>query len=318
MNRPWVIAVGLLIGLSVAQAHGAVIPIFVVAGQSNATGFESNAGLVPSQWQTPQPNVLYTGEQDYTVNWNSLTAPTEPGNTARIASQIAGFGPELTLGQTISNALPGNPTVGIVKYSVNGSNLANGFDNFNPGWAPTPVNPFTHSNYYTYMRDRVTTALTDLPLQKPGLTGQVAGFFWMQGEADAQQGRTTAQYQQDLTNFIAQVRADFNNPTLPFIFGLINNADTMATGSGPVQYSGPGTAAVRQAQMNVAATVPNTYLVNTDSFERMSTDIIHFDSVGEMQLGTAFANAFVTTTPEPTALAFLPLATLLLRRRTKR
>ena len=316
------IVAGLLAGLGlatiIAPARGAVIPIFVVAGQSNATGYDSNAGQLPALWQASQPNVLYAGEQDNAVNWNNLTAPTEPSSFGRIFQNLAGFGPELSLGKTISDGLPGTPTVGIVKYSQNGANLANGFDNFNAGWAPTPVDPFTQANIYTYMKNRVNTSLTVLPQQKPGVTGKVSAFFWMQGEADAAQGRTTAQYQQDLINFIAQVRIDFNDPKLPFIFGLINNADVVETGSGPIEVSGAGSAAIRRAQVNVANLIPNAFLVNTDGFERMSNDIIHFDSVGELQLGTAFANAYLTSTPEPASLALLPLAAVMLGRRARR
>ena len=203
MNRPLMIAAALLFAVGVAPARGAVIPIYVVAGQSNATGYESNAGLLPAQWQSTQSKVLYAGAQDYGVNWNNMASPTEPGGSSRIAQGVAGFGPELTLGQTLSDNLPGKPMVGIVKYTMNGTGLANGADNFNAGWAPNPVDPYTQSNIYTNMVSRVKTALTDLPLQKPGNTGQVAGFFWMQGETDAAQGRTTAQYQQNLTDFIA-------------------------------------------------------------------------------------------------------------------
>ena len=97
------------------------------------------------------------------------------------------------------------------------------------------------------MVTRVNGALSILPTQQPGTTGKVAGFFWKQGESDSAGNRTTQQYQADLENFISHLRTDFADPNLPFVFGLINN-------------SGSNTNGIRQAQINVAATVPHTFL----------------------------------------------------------
>jgi hypothetical protein len=292
-------------------AWAGVVPVFIVAGQSNATGFRTNASQLPAAEQQPQNNVLYAGQQTGAVSWAPLVPPTETGVGSRIYGNVPGFGPEAMLGETVSNTLNGHPEVAIVKYTMNASNLAT-------DWNPNLVDKWTLSNTYLYMKDRVSQGLTQLQLQK-GLTGQVAGFFWMQGEADAASGRTTAEYEQDLRNFIARVRQDFG-PDVPFIFGLINNSDV---GPNSIYYHGPNTDAVRLAQMNVAANVnngalnkiANTYLVNTDPFERDPADPLHFDNNGELALGAAFGNAFVTLTPEPTTLALVPAGVLLLLRR---
>lgn len=138
------------------------------------------------------------------------------------------------------------------------------------------------------MRTVVNEAVANLPVQQPGTTGRVAGFFWMQGESDAWAGRTTAQYQADLTNLISRVRADFGDPNLPFVFGLI--------------YPAEDTAAVRQAQMNVAATVPHTFLFNTDSLPRVN---VHFDTQGTVDLGIGFGKGYLSIVPRSAAAAML-------------
>ena len=208
---------------------------------------------------------------------DQLAAVTPPTQVQQTASG-SGFGPELSAGETISNAL-GGEQVGEVKFAVNGTNLYS-------QW-----NPSTPGGLYSQMVTQVQTALADLPIQQPGVTGKVAGFFWMQGESDV--GRTTAEYQADLTNFIASVRATFGDPNLPFIFGLINDA-------------GAGTDLIRQAQENVAMTVPNTFLVDTDSYPRDTpNDDIHFNTEGTIDLGIGFADAFLTTVPEPSSVVAL-------------
>ncbi len=254
------------------------IPVFIVAGQSNAVGYATDTNEISSSLLTPQSNVLYAGSQLLAVNWAALQAPTET-DTSRVPSG-RGFGPELMLGKTISDAW-GGQEVGIVKFAMNASSLC-------VDW-----NPNTPGSYYFQMLDRVNDALAQLPSQHPGTTGYVAGFFWMQGERDSNvYQRTTEEYQTDLTNFIGALRTAFGNEDLPFVFGLINNA-------------GAGTAAVRQAQINVAATVLNTCLVDTDSYERVTPTDIHFNSVGMVSLGTGFGEGYLSVVPEPGCFVLL-------------
>jgi hypothetical protein len=294
--------------------EAAQIPIFIVAGQSNATGGESNAGLLSAAMQQPQSNVLFSGNQvNNIIQWSPLSPPTEPGNSGRVMGNVAGFGPEITLGKAVANVVP-NTTVGIVKYSLNGTNLYS-------DWNPDNVDPFTQADDYIYLKNRVADALTQLPLQHNGDTGYVAGFFWMQGEADAAAGRTTAQYTADLTRLVNRVHQDYGN--IPFVIGQIGYADV---GSGNVNFNGPNTAAIIQAQMDVSSNVnngspnklANTYFVYTNGFERASNDPIHFDNAGLMSLGQSMGQAFLTATPEPTSLLLLPAGAALLLSRGRR
>src|SRR5215470_10679926 len=129
------LACALCVACFAASARGATIPVFIVAGQSNATGYRSNVGLLTPAQQTPQPKVLYAGVQTSAVGWNQLSPPTEPSNTMRIYANMAGFGPEAALGKTVVNLEQYDATVGIVKYSINGSNLYN-------DWNPSTNVPF--------------------------------------------------------------------------------------------------------------------------------------------------------------------------------
>lgn len=324
---------------------GAVIPIYIVAGQSNAGGFATNSDNLTAAQKLPQATVIYSGPAgpayQSAVQWVQLQAPTQYGpdgqgggpNTSPSQNLYGhGFGPEYTLGQTLSQ-LTGNQTVGIVKYT--------GVTNLHDAWQPTYQDSSSYNGYNQLFGGisappgplrygRAAQSLDLLPAQHSGDTGYIAGIFWMQGEADAQDLRTTAQYETDLTNFIAQIRSDVGNPTLPFIYGEIKDA-------------GGNTDQIRQAQLDVAANVnngfagkvPYTAVVSTDAMEHDTNTIIGYDinnnpvydsvhltNQGEMDLGAAMANAFVVAqAPEPTGLSLLALAAaapLLARRRRRR
>jgi hypothetical protein len=75
------------------------------------------------------------------------------------------------------------------------------------------------------------------------------------------------------------VRADFGDADLPFIIGQIRGGHHTAW-------------AVRQAEANVAASVPNVQLVGTDDLPYDPSDGLHFTSAGIYTLGQRFAQAY--------------------------
>ena len=217
------------LGIAATPAVGGQIPVFLIAGQSNAVGAGTDYTTLSPSLKAVQPDVLYSGPQESAVNWSSLVPPTQLAQT----DYGHGFGPELMIGKTISNAL-GGQLVAETKYAVDGTSL---YNDWNPN---SPV------SLYSSMLARVNDALAKLPQQEPGTTGKVAGFFWMQGESDAAAGRTTSQYEADLTNLIAHVRKDFGDPNLPVIIGRI----TPQWGDGH---------SIRDAEDLVAKTLPYTH-----------------------------------------------------------
>ena len=258
------------------------IPVFVIAGQSNAVGAGTSYQTLMPSLKVVQPNVLYCGPQESAVRWTSLVPPTQVEQMNYPNDPEGGFGPELMVGKTISDAL-GGQLVAEAKYAVDGTNL---FEQWNPN---------TKNSLYYSMLTRVNAALAALPQQQAGVTGKVAGFFWMQGESDANAARTTSQYEADLTDLITHVRSDFGDPNLPFIFGRITTVWANA-------------ANIRQAQANVAATVPHTFMLDTDALERLPSPYDgHFDNRGMLDLGIGFGNGYlaVTSLPEPGAFTLI-------------
>ena len=243
------------------------LPLLVFAGQSNMTGWITNvADLTPAQQQT-QAGVLFYGPNEIGHTWGNLTPPTVLTNGLAISNTYnVGFGPEISTGQYLTG-LPGFGLVAEVKHAEVGTDLAY-------WW-----NPNTANASYDRMLARVALAQAALQTEHPDKTVYVAGFFWMQGEADALLGSTALAYEANLTAFITAVRADFGDPDLPFVFGQITGAHHEA-------------GLVRAAQAYVAAHVANVALVGTDDLPRELAEGLHFTSAGIYTLGERFGEAF--------------------------
>ena len=244
------------------------VPIFVFAGQSNAVGVDTLNELTPDQ-RAAQSKVLFYGPNENGKTWGALTPSADSPNLVDGTHQAGGgsFGPEISTGKTISNAL-GGALVAEVKLAVGGTAL---FDRWNPAGGDLYVN----------MVIRVNQSIADLQTQL-GQTGYVAGFFWMQGESDAQSDEFRDDYAANLRNLIAAVRHDFNNPNLPFVFGQI------------IDFAPANSTIVRAQQQAVADddTVTNTAFILTDDLGHH--DFIHFNGQGIYTLGERFGAGYLS------------------------
>ena len=245
------------------------VPIFVFAGQSNAVAVDTLDELTSDQ-RAAQPNVLFYGPNENGNTWGPLTPSAESPNLVDGLNRRGGsFGSEISTGKTISNAF-GGALVAEVKLAVGATAL---FDRWNPA----------SGDLYTIMVARVNQSIANLQIQQ-GQTGYVAGFFWMQGESDALSDEFRDDYAANLRNLIAAVRHDFNNPTLPFVFGQIINFDPASS-----------TSTVVRAQQQAVAdddTVTDTAFILTDDLGRH--DFIHFDGQGIYTLGERFGAGYLS------------------------
>ena len=264
---PW--ALGLALMLAVAPMQAALVKVFLLGGQSNMDGRALTSGL-PTALQSPQADVLF-------YHGSTLTT-LRPGSGAD-------FGPEVTLGCTVADAYS-TESFALIKYAVGGTDLNNDWD------------PATGGTYATF-RNTVTNGLA--ALIGAGHTYEIAGMFWTQGERDVVTGRTAAQYEADLNEFIADVRTRYG-ADLPFFLSQLS--------SGQTALSSTGLADIRTAQANVAASDPLAWMIDTDAMT-LKTDNLHFDAAGQMDLGGAFGQAFIASVPEPGALLLFGLGGLL-------
>ena len=224
--------------------------VFLLAGQSNMDG-RGLASELPTELQNPQPDVLlYEG---------GAASPLTP---------VGGrFGPEVTFGRTVADAFPEDDFV-LIKHASGGIDLHTDWD---PNSGPV----------YSALRTKVTNGLA--ALESNNSTTEIVGMLWTQGERDAKDNRTTAQYQADLVEFIADVRTRYGDD-LPFFLSQLSIEQT--------NISAAQLEEIRAAQHNAAAMDSNVFMINTDSFG-MKSDNLHFDALGLQALGNAFGAAYV-------------------------
>ncbi len=250
-------AIALIFGTSAQAEH---YKVFLLGGQSNMTGNGPKTSDLTEAQKAPQDDVwVYGGTDESASKLGSL----QPGFGSP-------YGPEISFGRTIADGRP-YENFALIKYSKGGTNL-------HTDWDPATGN--------TYNRFKTTVGFGLEALTKAGHTYEVVGMLWTQGERDAAHERTTAQYEADLNEFIADIRTRYGADVAFFISRL----SILQTGREP------GLHDIRAAQDNVAAADPNAYLIDTDSFA-IAGDNIHFTGTGLVALGNAFGQAYLNSLP---------------------
>lgn len=280
----------LCLGLTLAGsfAHAGVIDVFLIGGQSNALG-RADPSTLPADLKSPQPDVPF-----YYSTSVGLTT---------LRPRATEFGPEITFGRAMADYFAARgEQVAILKYAVGGTNL---HTQWKAGGNGTPTGDGT---VYQDFQTTISAGMTALQTANPGMTLSLQGMIWMQGESDAIAAQS-GNYQTNLTAFITDIRLTYG-ANLPFVIGKLSSNQT-GTGAAADRN------AVRIAQVNVAGADSRNGLVFTDSFS-LKTDNLHWDTVGQQQLGNAFATSMqMVLVPEPSTAALLLFgaAGLFLRRR---
>ena len=234
-----------------ALLEAAHYKVFLLGGQSNALGRAPSSGLPvsPVNLQMPQVDILFY--------FGSTLTTIRPGS----GSETSEFGPEVSFGRAIADALPAD-NIAIIKYAAGGTAL---YNDWAPGSGPN----------YTTFRNTVTAGLA--AIQAAGHTTEIVGMLWHQGESDAIEGQQAA-YQTNLTAFITDIRSHYG-PNLPFLIGEIRRSN------------GPAFVTVADAQIAVAAAAPNLAFVPASDLSFWDT--YHFDAPSQVTLGQRFATAYL-------------------------
>lgn len=247
------------------------IKVFLLAGQSNMSGWTSSAGM-PSAYTQSQSNVLIyaDGEIDASKKKKWLNNGMDFGHAT------GWFGPELVFGKTLSDSLPGTK-IALIKYAVGSTYLAT-------DWRP-PSSGGTTGARYNAMLATVTSGLASLDAQ---YTPEWAGMLWMQGEFDGGNQGYANEYQTNLTNFIKDARGKLATPNLPFLIAMIDSSR-----------SWPFAGTIRTAERNVAKNVANVGIFDTYG---NATDGTHYKLDGMIKMGRDYALTYLSKFRAPTAL----------------
>jgi len=243
-----------LFASSVSAGDTKPVKLFFLCGQSNMVGGDKTAQLKPP-YSEPLPKIkIWNGKSK---KWVPLT----PGMT----SKKGRFGPEISFGHAIAKAFP-DEDIRFVKSAVGGTALHN-------DWSPTVKG----TPYKGFMK-AAKGALADLTAS--GIKYEVAGMMWLQGESDAGEKKGDA-YEENLTNFIAHMRAEFKTPEMPFIIARVRDHYGKKTGHAKL---------VRDAQVKVGETVKFAGWFDTDDCSMANAG--HYDAAGLIEIGKRFAEKY--------------------------
>lgn len=275
--KNFLLGLALATGLTAKAADPA--SVFITAGQSNADGRET-IEFLPSYLKGGYKHLKYanvTSECDGTFS--------EFKFGKRFAfSDITNYYIEQALGKDFY----------FIKCAYGGTAIAPGATHAHlPVWYAEPSWIAANKAYRGNIDEgkSLTLALTDGFAQcaKTTLSGLPEGYdvkaiLWHQGESDR---RKAGDYYQNFKDMITYMRdqiyavtGDESDKTLPFIFGTVPH--------GSKQYS----AGVEEAQMRVAAELPNVYAIDL-SDAGLRADDLHFDGPWTEYVGKLMYNKLV-------------------------
>ncbi|NLD94532.1 MAG: sialate O-acetylesterase [Fibrobacter sp.] len=259
------------------------VPVFLLAGQSNMTGYAASSGLQTNEKSDVQNVKIYMdltweGNASRVKKWLPLGINFGSGN----ANNGQSIGPELFFGRTLSDSMPGQK-IALIKVSCGSTYLAYHRDDKGADdcWVPPSSNNGSAGAHYQRMISAIDAALKsfntayDTSLYTP----RWAGFVWLQGEFDAYQTQYANAYEKNLTNLINDVRSALKITDLPVIIPMISTDPQWTYGS-----------TVRTAEVNVTKKMKNVDTLETKSFPISGG---HYTAPGQVKIGTIAAQRWL-------------------------
>ena len=246
--------------------------LWVLAGQSNMQGVGNNLAVTPphervmvfamnDEWR-PASEPLHRLPEAIDVVHNRDEQRTElPGPAVEVSGWTKGAGLGLAFATAVTEAT--ERPIGLIANAHGGTSM----DQWDPG-----------------KRDEGGASLYgSLYRRVQAVGGDVTGLLWYQGESDANEGAAPL-YKEKFRAFIEAIRADFNDPTLPFHYVQIG------------RYTAPHPSthwdAVQHAQYELAAEMDAVEVIA--SIDLGLDDRIHIDTPGLRILGERLAKRVLT------------------------
>ena len=221
---PPYLAIAVMILASRARADDPV-RVFILAGQSNMAGAgqivanpDRNEGRGSLEWLTRDPSTAdefqhlvdddmkWVVREDVQIWYLDRRGDLAPG----FGGSETTIGPELGFGWVVGDAF--DEPVLLIKLAWGGKSL--GVD-FRPPSSGGEVGP-----YYRELIDKTNDVLRDAGTLFPQLADrelELEGLGWHQGWNDRVNQGLNDQYEENMANFIRDVRKDLSAPDLPFV-----------------------------------------------------------------------------------------------------
>jgi len=219
------LALALALIIPGAGSAGETVKVFILAGQSNMQGHgkvdaepKANEGKGSLQWLVKNPDTAakYKHLVDADGQWIArddvqIWYLDRKGNLAPGFGFREGYiGPELGFGQVVGEAF--EEPVLLIKLAWGGKSLAK---DFRPPSSGGEVGP-----YYQDLLKLTKEVLGDAKSLFPQYADrklELVGFGWHQGWNDRVNQAFNDEYEQNLANFIRDIRKDLGVPNLPFV-----------------------------------------------------------------------------------------------------
>lgn len=226
---------------SLTQTEPKPMELYLCIGQSNM------AGRAPIELQDKDtiPNVfLFTGNEEHP--WEKAANPFNKYSTVKKRLDLQKIGPSYGFSKEMIKDNP-NTKIGLIVNAKGGTSIEE--------WKPGD----------TLYSQAVSQAKKAMKL------GVLKGIIWHQGEANS--GRAD-KYMPKITELIAALRADLNNPDLPFVAGQLS-------------LDKPKRKAFNKMILELPNHVKNTAVVTSEN--TATIDKTHFNSASQRILGKRYA-----------------------------
>ena len=227
------------------------LDMFLLIGQSNMAG----RGLVEDVDRTANPNIKTMNEEG---EWAPAIDPIH------FDKPIAGVGPGRSFARSVLD-VDRSRTIGLIPSAVGGSPLST--------WEPGAYFEATDSYPYNDALNRAKEALQ---------YGEIKAVLWHQGESDSN-AELAPVYKEKLAAMINKLRADLNNPILPFLIGQLGQFEEVPWDE--------WRSMVNSAHEELAQEMEHVYFISSDGLGHKG-DSLHFSAAASRELGKRFAQVY--------------------------
>jgi len=254
--------------------------VFIFAGQSNMVGSDA---LTEHIDDFPDFKGAGTTQKDVLYSYILGNGDESSGDWTPLRP-LRSFGPEVTFARRVKQRV--NYPIAIIKSAVGGTTVA--FD-----WNPDA--PDKGQKLYPRTLRLIRESLQEL--EKRGIRYRLEAVMWHQGENDMLDRNLYPQYADGLTKLIARLREDLKAPELKWFIAEVSEKGIW----GMDHRSNLGIFRQQQQQVLDADLllrwVPTSHL----AFEVMGSGQphYHFGTQGQLQMGEAFANAYLRDSGQP-------------------
>lgn len=267
-------------------AAGQKRDLILVAGQSNAVGFDAKAKELPADavdkqilfwWRCgdPPPDEFDCASRGWTTLQAQPRANPKPGPKAKAQRQYGnfanadgGFGPEMGFARTLFTRE--NKPFAVVKAAFSGTDITKDWNPRGEGEAGA---------CYRALVSETKAAMAKAA--EKGVDLQIRALVWVQGESDAN-AKSAPEYGKNLGGMLTALQKELNAPQMIALVGVNTNFGGGKNAFMPV---------IVEQQKALAGHLPRCAYVDTSGLTYANN--AHFDTKATIEVGRRFADALL-------------------------